>query len=128
MKTNDIILIKSVPLKSVDYHSCLTSVIKVGEAEDNSTIILGLSGDKTDRLKSREGSKDMGDFSLSCSIRNSFYVDSVRSILRDRQGRVKFVDKTDHIVGEARSTASTATDSGEEIDKILATSGVKVGG
>lgn len=92
MKTNDIVFIKSVPLKSVDHHGSLTSVIKVGEAEDNSAIVLGLSGDKTDRLKSRKRSKDMRDFSFSCSIRNSFNIDSVRSVLRDGQSRVELVD------------------------------------
>ena len=71
---------KTVALQCVDNHCCLGGIFEVRKSEVNFEAIFGLSRNETKLLKTREGSEDVGNFSISSILRQSLNVDRTSSI------------------------------------------------
>ena len=85
LKTQNIIFVKAVALKSVDDNRCLQSRFEISKAENYFIARFLFTRNQTNSLVTRKGSKNMRYFSFRCIKRNAFNINSVCSIFRNRE-------------------------------------------
>ena len=76
LKTDKIIFIEAIALKSVDNYSSLLCILKVCKTKIHFVTIFVFAWNETQLLKAREWSEDMGDFSLASIGWKPFDIDS----------------------------------------------------
>ncbi len=81
LKTENIILVKPIALKSVNDQGGLEFVFEVGEAEDYFFAWSLLAGNEPHRFEAGEGPENMGDFTFGGPTRDAFHVHSVCCVL-----------------------------------------------
>ena len=81
LEADDVILVKAVALKRVDYDSCLFDCLEIGEAKMHFEPVLGLPRHQSKLLKARIRSKEVRYFALGRIVGQPFHVNRLCRIL-----------------------------------------------
>ena len=81
LKADDVILVKAVPLKSIDHDCRLFDCLKVREAEMHLEAVFCLTWHQPELLEAWIWSEEVRNLTLCCIMRQSFHIDRLRGVL-----------------------------------------------
>lgn len=92
MKTDNIVLVKSIALEIIDDDGRLNWILKIDKAEQNSAVILCFSRNESDSLESRIRPEYVSYFSLRRSKGDTFHIDWISGMLWNVKNVIKLVE------------------------------------